>query len=97
MVPASTLCRRHRHDGGPVSAEQLSTAPAASLAAWYCARHRCCSAIAANVKSLVSTFNTMGSQLAALRSGDPGSDSALNQVTVQINQVLDAVDPKALA
>jgi len=55
------------------------------------------SAIAANVKSLVSAFNTMGSQLAALRSGDPGSDSALNQVTVQMNQVLDAADPKALA
>ena len=55
------------------------------------------SAIAANVKNLVSAFNGMGSQLAALRSGDPGSDSALNQVTVQINQVLDATDPKALA
>lgn len=55
------------------------------------------SAIAANVKSLVGAFNTMNSQLGALRSGDAGSDSALNQVVTQMGQVIDAADPKALA
>jgi flagellar hook-associated protein 2 len=55
------------------------------------------SAIAANVKSLVGAFNTLNSQLGALRSGDAASDSALNQVVTQMGQVLDGADPKVLA
>jgi flagellar hook-associated protein 2 len=55
------------------------------------------SAIAANVKSLVGAFNTMNSQLGALRTGDAASDTALNQVMAQMGQVLDGADPKALA
>jgi flagellar hook-associated protein 2 len=55
------------------------------------------SAIAANVKSLVGAFNTMSSQLGALRTGDAASDSALNQVVTQMSQVLDGADPKVLA
>jgi flagellar hook-associated protein 2 len=55
------------------------------------------SAVAANVKSLVSAFNSLNSQLGALRSGDAGADAALNQVVAQMGQVLDAADPKALA
>jgi flagellar hook-associated protein 2 len=55
------------------------------------------SAIAANVKSLVGAFNTMSSQLGALRTGDASSDSALSQVVTQMSQVLDGADPKVLA
>jgi flagellar hook-associated protein 2 len=55
------------------------------------------SAIAANVKNLVGAFNTLNSQLGALRTGDAASDTALNQVVTQMGQVLDGADPKALA
>jgi flagellar hook-associated protein 2 len=55
------------------------------------------SAIAANVKSLVGAFNTLNSQLGALRTGDASSDTALNQVVSQMSQVLDGADPKVLA
>jgi flagellar hook-associated protein 2 len=55
------------------------------------------SAIAANVKNFVAAFNTMSGQLGALRSGDAASDSALNQVSSQIGQVLDGAGSKALA
>jgi flagellar hook-associated protein 2 len=55
------------------------------------------SAIAANVKNFVGAFNTMSGKLAGLRSGESGTDSALNQVTAQMGQVLDGADPKALA
>jgi flagellar hook-associated protein 2 len=54
-------------------------------------------AIGANVKALVAAFNTMGGKLAALRTGDAASDTALNQVTAQMSQAIDAADPKALA
>jgi flagellar hook-associated protein 2 len=54
-------------------------------------------AIGANVKDFVAAVNTMTGKLAALRSGDAALDSALNQVTVQIGQLLDGADQKALA
>ncbi|MGB9109984.1 MAG: flagellar filament capping protein FliD, partial [Telluria sp.] len=54
-------------------------------------------AIGANVKDFVAAFNTMSGKLAALRSGDAASDTALNQVTAQLGQALDGADPKALA
>jgi flagellar hook-associated protein 2 len=54
-------------------------------------------AIGANVKEFVAAFNTMNGKLAALRSGDATSDSALNQVSAQMGQLLDGADGKALA
>jgi flagellar hook-associated protein 2 len=54
-------------------------------------------AIGANVKDVVAAFNTMSGKLAALRTGDAASDTALNQVTTQMSQALDGADPKALA
>ena len=51
-------------------------------------------AIGANVKEFVAAFNSMSGKLAALRSGDAASDSALNQVTAQMGQVLDGADRK---
>jgi flagellar hook-associated protein 2 len=54
-------------------------------------------AIGANVKEFVSAFNTMSGKLAALRSGDAAADTALNQVTVQMGQLLDGADGKTLA
>jgi flagellar hook-associated protein 2 len=54
-------------------------------------------AIGANVKEFVAAFNAMTGKLAALRSGDAASDTALNQVTAQMGQAIDGADPKALA
>jgi flagellar hook-associated protein 2 len=54
-------------------------------------------AIGANVKEFVAAFNAMAGQLAALRTGDAASDTALNQVTAQMGQAIDGADPKALA
>jgi flagellar hook-associated protein 2 len=54
-------------------------------------------AIGANVKDFIAAFNTMNGTLAALRTGDAGSDTALNQVTAQMGQVLDGAAQKALA
>lgn len=54
-------------------------------------------AIGANVKEFVAAFNTMSGKLAALRSGDAAADSALNQVTAQMGQLIDGADGKALA
>jgi flagellar hook-associated protein 2 len=54
-------------------------------------------AIGANVKDLVAAFNTMSGKLAALRTGDAASDTALNQVMAQMGQAIDGADPKALA
>jgi flagellar hook-associated protein 2 len=54
-------------------------------------------AIGANVKAVVAAFNAMNGKLAALRSGDAASDTALNQVTAQLGQVLDGADRSALA
>jgi flagellar hook-associated protein 2 len=54
-------------------------------------------AIGANVKEFVTAFNAMAGKLAALRTGDAASDTALNQVTAQMGQVIDGADPKALA
>jgi flagellar hook-associated protein 2 len=55
------------------------------------------SAIAANVKSLVGAFNDMNGTLAALRTGDSGSDTALNQVMNQLAQAIDGADRKTLS
>jgi flagellar hook-associated protein 2 len=54
-------------------------------------------AIGANVKDFIAAFNTMNGALAGLRTGDAGSDTALNQVTAQMGQVLDGAAQKALA
>jgi flagellar hook-associated protein 2 len=54
-------------------------------------------AIGAKVKDFVAAFNTMTGKLAALRSGDAGADTALNQVTAHIGQLLGGADQKALA
>jgi flagellar hook-associated protein 2 len=54
-------------------------------------------AIGANVKEFVAAFNAMAGKLAALRSGDAASDTALNQVTAHMSQAIDGADPKALA
>jgi flagellar hook-associated protein 2 len=54
-------------------------------------------AIGANVKDFVAAFNGMTGKLAALRTGDAASDTALNQVTAQLAQVLDGADAKTLA
>lgn len=54
-------------------------------------------AIGANVKEFVAAFNAMTGKLAALRTGDAASDTALNQVTAQMGQAIDGADPKALA
>jgi flagellar hook-associated protein 2 len=54
-------------------------------------------AIGANVKEFVGAFNAMSGKLAALRSGDAASDTALNQATAQMGQLLDGADQKALA
>jgi flagellar hook-associated protein 2 len=54
-------------------------------------------AIGVNVKDFIAAFNTMSGALAGLRTGDAGSDTALNQVTAQMGQVLDGAAQKALA
>jgi flagellar hook-associated protein 2 len=54
-------------------------------------------ALGARVKEVVAAYNAMNGKLAALRSGDAASDTALNQVTAHMNQVLDGADRNALA
>lgn len=54
-------------------------------------------AIAANVKELVSAFNTLGAKLEDLQTGDPAGDAMLGRIRTQLVNVLDGAAQRTLA